>query len=279
MRQTRSRRLVGSIGVATLLAAIVTGCAASAAHPGSSNAASATASAVPTTAAGTDTAEQVPLLSDLAPGTLIATGEFSGRGTTGQIQIKANGEGHGFDVTLTDIQPIPPAGTSLELNALPPTASDLELQKGFSYYRYDPLSQVPDQTYSTPSTGYGGFETNDPRFMRTAVIWAAPPGAPIGLGSVVATAALTWDLPNMSPGPEVADHGSAEGARGQVALAADGTPLSYRIASNDTAKGIAARFGITTDDITWLNPDRAGGRLILADITINLSRESRGLRE
>ncbi|TFB97679.1 MULTISPECIES: LysM domain-containing protein [unclassified Cryobacterium] len=236
------------------------------------------AAPAPSATAEKDIVTKVPVLSDLTPGTLIATGEFSGAGTKGKIQIKANGADHGFDVTLTGLQPVPLAGTSLELNSLPSTASEWDLQHGFSYYRYDALSQESDQTFSTPSVDYGGFETNDPRFMRTAVIWAAPSGAPIGLGSVIATAALNWDLPNMTAGPTVTDHGSAEGARGQVSLGADGTPVSYLIAPNDTENAIAARFGITAEDLEWLNPDRFGDRLNLANITINLSEGSRGLR-
>jgi hypothetical protein len=274
MKRTRNGRFGGYVGVATLLAVAMTGCGVS---PSRSVHADAAATAKPLATARTVTAEHLPRLSSLAPGTVIATGSFSG-GTTGRIEIKANGADHGFDVSLTGLYPAPAAGTSLELNAEPPTASDTAFKEGFSYYRYDPLGQVSDQTFSGPSAGYGGFETNDPRYLRTAVIWSAPSGTPIGLGSIVATAALTWDLPTMSPGPEIADHGPAEGARGKVVLADDGAPISYRIASSDTANGIATRFGITTDDLKWLNPDRYSGRLVLADITINLSRELRGIR-
>ena len=55
--------------------------------------------------------------------------------------------------------------------------------------------------------------------------------------------------------------------------------MSYRVAWGDTPKGITERFGITLRDLEWLNPDRLSGRLVLADITLNLSRESRGLRQ
>lgn len=279
MRQMRSPRLVGSIGIATLLAAILTGCVVAAVHPSPSVAASATARAAPSTSAGTPTAAPVPRLSDLAPGTLIATGEFRSPGAAGKIQIKANGF-DGFDVILTGLRPVPIAGTTIEFNALPSTASDRQLQYGFSYYRSEPLSQVPDQNFSIPGQAEGGFKADNPSYMRTAVIWAAPPGSPTGHGSVFATAALTWDLPTMKTVPKVADHGSAEGARGQVGLAGDGTPVSYRIVGNDTVGEISARFGITADDLQWLNPDRLGlaGGSILADSTINLSGDSRGLR-
>ena len=280
MGQMTSRRLAGTIGIATLLAAILTGCAVAAVRPSPSVAASATARAASSTSTGMPTAAPVPRLSDLAPGTLIATGEFRSPVAAGKIQIKANGLDHGFDVILTGLRPVPVAGTTIEFNALPSTASDTQLQDGFSFYRYEPLSQVSDQNFRTPGPGYGGFETDDPSYMRTAVIWAAPSGFSVGRGSVFATAALTWDVPTMKAVPKVADHGSADGARGQAGLAGDGTPVSYRIASNDTVGRISARFGVTADDLQWLNPDRLGlpGGLILADSTINLSGNARGLR-
>ncbi|WP_344294826.1 LysM domain-containing protein [Agromyces neolithicus] len=222
--------------------------------------------------------EQAPRLSDLAPGTLIATGAFDDRGTTGRIEIRANGAASGFDVTLAGISPAPAAGMTLELNSLPPDSSDAELKSGFSYYRYDSLAQVSDQTFRVPSPGYGGFESNDPSYMRTAVIWAPAAGSDFGFDNVVSTAPLTWDLPDMNPGLEVVDHGAADGAAGQATLAADGAPIGYRVARGDTSAGIMARFGITMEDLEWLNPDRDRNRLVLADITLNLAPGSRGLR-
>lgn len=174
--------------------------------------------------------------------------------------------------------PLPSEGATLELNSLPDTASDDELRSGFSYYRYEKLAAVPDQAFSSPPPGYGGFESNDPTYMRTAVIWAALPGMSIGFGSVVATASLTWNLPQMNMELEVIDSGSTTGARGEAALADDGTPVNYRVAAGDTALGVAARFGVTEGGLEWLNPDRLPGRLLLEGITLNLSPESHGLR-
>lgn len=271
------RRWAQSVGVAMLLTATLAGCASGLTPPpsGVDNAA-----AVESQESGEASApDPLPRLSDLTVGTVIATGEFGGRGTTGRIEIRANGADHGFDVALIDISPAPAAGTSLELNALRSTASDEELQQGYSYYRYDPLAHASAQTFSTPGAGYGGFESNDPTYMRTAVIWAAVPGTPIGLGSVVATAPLKWDLPDMNPTLRVVDAGAANGANGQVGLAGDGTPITYQVARGDTSAGITERFGITTDGLEWLNPDRLPSRLILADITLNLARDQRGLRQ
>ncbi|GGI48289.1 hypothetical protein GCM10010932_29770 [Agromyces flavus] len=264
------------MGIAVVLLTSLVGCSATGPRTAPVDAVVGTSEARPEIAS--EPTETRPRLSDLAPGTIVATGDFDSRGVTGRIEIKANGTDEGFDVALIGISPLPPVGTSLELNALPATATDAELQQGFSFYTYDALRGSADQTFSMPGAGYGGFETNDPSYMRTAVIWAAPPGAPIGLGSVVATAQLTWDLPDMNQGLELVDRGTADGARGAVTVGSDGTPSTYRVARGDTPEGITERFGITMEDLEWLNPDRLTTRLVLADLTINLSRDARGLR-
>lgn len=218
-------------------------------------------------------------LSDIPAGTRIASGEFGARGLTGRIEITANGSEHGFDVALVGLSPVPAAGTSIEFNAEPVTASDEALHEGFSHYSYQALEQVPDQTFTTPRRGHGGFQSSDPSYLRSAVLWAAPEGAPVGLGSVVASAPLTWELPQAFPGLQVVDHGSSEGARGLAGSNESGSPLTYRVASGDAADAIAARFGITIDELRWLNPDREPGRFILADSTLNLARDARGIRQ
>jgi len=262
--------------MAVVLAAGLSGCTGTPLAPPTRTAPTATEQPDAAARAATVAAPD-PSLADLPPGTLVAAGDFAGRGTTGRIEIRSNGDDHGFDVTLIGMSPLPAAGTSLELNALPVTASDTDLRQGFSFYTYGALQQLTDQTLRMPGEGYGGFETNDPSYMRSAVIWAPHPGAPVGLGTVVATAPLTWQLPDLNPGLAVVDHGSADGARGEVTIGSDGTPSTYRVAWGDTAGGISDRFGLNVDDLAWLNPDRMATRIVLADLTINLSRENRGL--
>ncbi|MFD5863580.1 hypothetical protein ACFWGP_01380 [Agromyces sp. NPDC127015] len=274
------RRALRSAATAAALAFMLTGCipAAGDARP--------VTSAPPTdSAAAFGDAEHEPdaeaapqSIAGLAPGTVLATGEFHDRGTSGAIELRANGTPSGFEVVLTGISPAPTAGMTLELNSEPSTATREVLKEGFSYYRYDPLATTADQAFRVPTPGTGGFVTNDPSYLRTAVLWAPAAGAERGFDEVVATAPLTWNLPDLNPGLRVVDHGAAEGATGEAVLDDDGTPLRYRIAAGDTSIGVTARFGVTVDDLRWLNPDRAGSKLLLADRWLNLSREDRGLR-
>jgi hypothetical protein len=74
----------------------------------------------------------------------------------------------------------------------------------------------------------------------------------------IATAPLTWTLANPRPTLRPTDFGARSGARG-IVTSASGIPASYLVAVDDTYADIAARFGISIDDLEYLNPDRAQG--------------------
>lgn len=224
----------------------------------------------------TASAAHAPELSDLVVGTLLATGEFNGAALEGRVELRADGTDSGFEVSLIGIEPSFSAGATLELNAMPLPASEAALRQGLSSYRYEPLAQASEQSFRMPSGGAAGFRTSDPSYLRTVVIWAAPPGSDFGFGEVLATAPLTWILPDMRPALEVLDHGVAEGAMGEIRVDSDGAPIAYQVAEGDTSVGIAGRFGVTRTDLEWLNPDRTGSELIRAGNVINLERGLRG---
>jgi len=58
-----------------------------------------------------------------------------------------------------------------------------------------------------------------------------------------------------------------------VALDAD-RPVSYTVARGDVLAAIADRFGVTVDDLGYLNPFRGTG-MAIADEIINLDRHNR----
>jgi hypothetical protein len=69
---------------------------------------------------------------------------------------------------------------------------------------------------------------------------------------ILATGELTWNQPVVRPWVDPVDSGPADGASGPV----DGS--LYTTAPGDIWSAVAARFGIDSDDLTWLNPIRAG---------------------
>jgi LysM repeat protein len=78
----------------------------------------------------------------------------------------------------------------------------------------------------------------------------------------------------MRPNLHVVDSGIRTGGTGVVTMV-DGKPASYAVAPDDVMKAIAERFGITVDDILYLNPTRMGGTMALAGETLNLSKKLR----
>jgi hypothetical protein len=73
-------------------------------------------------------------------------------------------------------------------------------------------------------------------------------------GNVSAYAALTWTSPDPYPGLVVTDHGVRPYARGSVTTYA-GAPAIYTPKPLDTLVAVCARFGLTPDELAYLNPE------------------------
>ena len=88
-----------------------------------------------------------------------------------------------------------------------------------------------------------------------------------------AVGTITWDVPDTRPGLLAVDTGSRFGAGGATATT-DGAPISYRAVAGDTLNDIADRFGITVDDLGFLNP--LTSRQLQAGDDLNLQVALRG---
>jgi hypothetical protein len=90
-------------------------------------------------------------------------------------------------------------------------------------------------------------------------------------GVVFAAAPMTWSIPDFFPGLTVKDSGPRPYARGTV-TSYDGRPASYAVWGNDNSQAVADRFGITLDQLFYLNPQlRRGDTTLLYDTRLNLS--------
>jgi hypothetical protein len=90
-------------------------------------------------------------------------------------------------------------------------------------------------------------------------------------GTVEAAAPMTWTIPDFYPGLTVADYGPRPYARGTVTTF-QGQPVSYAVWGDDNSQAVAARFGITQDELFYLNPQlRRGDTTLLRDTRLNLS--------
>ncbi|MCU1440012.1 MAG: hypothetical protein JWP85_1009 [Rhodoglobus sp.] len=120
---------------------------------------------------------------------------------------------------------------------------------------------------------------NNPTFLDAVVIvvHTDPRDAATCYLPVAGFANLEWDFPDMRPDIAVEDHGPRVGAEGEV-TEANGRPLAYLVAPDDILGEIAERFGLTIDDLLYLNPTRVSGAddsIAYADEVLNLDKANR----
>jgi len=216
-------------------------------------------------------------LYELAAGTVLGTGTFDASTkvpVSGTVEISADSGRLTLSVLNLDLGPTESTVT-LELNALTDDSSAARFRTARSYVADAPVLTTDRQTFDIAAgNGYGDqLITNDPSWMRTAVLWEQVDG--ITFGRVMATAELVWAVPDMHPDLAVVDSGEVATARGTVIYDSAGNPSGYVVAPQDALETIADRFGITVADLLWLNPMR-GWAEARADETINLSRYERG---
>ena len=278
----RSRSLAGAVSVLLPLL-LLTGCSAASAP--------AVDSPAPTAAAVVNPGVDLPLdgrtdLYDLPDGTVLATGSFTG--TTDAAAAESEEVSGTVTITMEhDLMTVAlhdlhvgvsirsDQGVILELNALADDATADEFRLAHSQLGKGAgaieAAAARQQEFSIRYNS--GDTTTDPSWMRTAVVWQQDAGLPYG--KVLATAPLTWTLPDLRPDLAVRDTGAVEHATGTVIYDSAGDPSGYVVADGDIMDSIAARFGLERPDLDWLNPMRGYADATTGE-TLNLSRYERG---
>jgi hypothetical protein len=115
----------------------------------------------------------------------------------------------------------------------------------------------------------------DPTFWRSILLVAdgKPPLENQCARTVLASAPIRWAIAPAGLSAPIIDSGPALYARGSVVVGATG-PTAYMAAAGDTAIAVAARLGITVEDLSWLNPTEFDLR---AGMPINLDPGTRGM--
>lgn len=210
---------------------------------------------------------------DLPSGTVVATGQFEGS-TTGTVELVVT-DGGMYEVRLTDLVTDVVAPYSLLLSPYPLT-EDRTCLDMFVFDLGDPTLNGTGPFPIGPFEAWG----YDPSFLDGAALGQyieADATENDCLRTIVARAPFTWDFPDLRPDLKVVDSGPVVGAMGEVELE-NGEPASYTVAPDDILEEIAARFGVTVDDLFYLNPGRLPSPrdpIAYADEVLNLSRDNR----
>jgi len=224
---------------------------------------------VPTEAAPVET----PLPYPTAPDGVVATGAFESAAveTTGTVTVTKRDDR--FVLALTDFtldydDQVRFVLTDRTIDGKEcATETSFQVAASFSGDDGDTDMVVPVLTTSR--------YTDDPSFFTTASVVGYGTGESFNgcLDSFLGTATLDWTLPDLRPDLVLADSGSRDGAHGIITEDGD-----YLTTAGDVWGEIAKRFGITSDELEWLNPIRPHHKKGFAydDEVLNLSKSHRG---
>ncbi len=243
---------------AVAVSVLLTGCVA---VPGNEPSAAARAGVV-----ATPTPQPWPAL----PRGVLATGTFEG-GAEGDVEIRNQGDDmltlhiDGFRIAFERFSGI----GALSYPTYPSAeCGSRHLRWEFGYESLESVSETYES--AVPLSGFSG----DPSVIRELIIrdqdapsWddecAAPPAA---------KAVLNWTYEPLRASLVPDDSGVTGGAEGE-ATSVDGEIVTYTVAPNDLIEEVAARFGMTADDIEYLNP--LGPQKLRAGETILLNGKHR----
>jgi hypothetical protein len=239
-------------GIAAALAVL---CSLAACTPTVSSGGTERASAVPAAATVDAAPTSRPLT--LEPGLTVATGQLQSADglSSGRVSVVSAPDGE-FDLVIDDFaSPV----TSISLNVT---------TEPFTEAGYCAAAQVvwvlePPQAAPriVARIGLGDEQImDDPSFLDTVLLTVNEADAPRTgcFYPVFASTDLVWTMPDLRPDIVVADSGPTGGAMGEVEMHGDRVG-SYTVAPGDLLPEIAARFGITVDDLLYLSPGRMPG--------------------
>ena len=195
-----------------------------------------------------------PTLSAVPAGTVVAQGDVtSPKGSIHfDYRVVANGDDT-YSAQYSDFTSSVPMPVGVTFIDVAPNVGD-----GLTWHG------VGDHTLGGPTGSPGSSSASlgsedQPSYLTSLVTYSAATsddGLPVELGpnKVLAVSTVTWSIPVRQSNVHPVDGGARANASGAVtATTAGGAPKSYVIAPGDLIDAVAARFGISVEDLIWLN--------------------------
>ena len=201
-----------------------------------------------------ETSEPAPTLIPVPAGTVVAQGDVaSPKGSIHyQYKVVANGD-NTFTAQYSGFTSTVPIPVSVTLLDIPPKVGD-----GLTWHGVgDHLLGGPTTSPQSSSVSLGSED--QPSYLVALVTYssvASGDGVPVELGpnKVLAVDTVSWNVPVRQSNVHPVDGGARTYAAGSVtATTSSGAPKSYLIAPGDITSVVAKRFGITVEDLIWLN--------------------------
>lgn len=287
MGRTRARAavVVALVGTSALL---LTGCSlfgddAPLPKPTGHAAPSASATQGPVDGSGTtgDTAQPVAAPQAVPAGTVVAETDAVSKSGDTSIHVRVVANDHGtFDAQLSGYRTTQPQPMSVEFRRTAQFGDGYD-GRAVATTRWDAQAQPPG-TVSLSDAGA------DPDWLRTVVLVPVQSDGDDDdrpwVQKVLAIGTLSWSIPDPEPDLHVTLGAARPGAYGYAFDADDqtlrgttGTPVAYRVNEGDDQTTIAERFGITVEQLQWLNPQMptSGKDWVLAGSWLNLDPATR----
>lgn len=196
-----------------------------------------------------------PTITPIPAGTVVASGDVAS--PKGSIHFHyamvANGD-NTFSAEYSNFTSTVPVPISVTLLDVPPQVGD-----GLTYHG------VGDHQLGGPTTAAAAGSSallnsvGPPSYLGTLVTYSSatsPAGIPVELGpnKVLAVNSVSWTIPLRQTNVHPVDGGTRIYASGTVtATTASGAPKHYLVAPGDVTAVVAQRFGISVEDLIWLN--------------------------
>jgi hypothetical protein len=220
-----------------------------------------------------------PTLTPVPRGTVVAQGDVaSPKGSIHfHYQMVANGDNTYFAQysAFTSSVPVP---ISVTLIDVAPRVGD-----GLTYHGVGDHRLGGPTTGAAPTTSASLGSVGQPAYLGTLVTYSSAPsavGVPTELGpnKVLAVNTVRWGIPVRQSNVHPVDGGKRTYASGPVtATTASGAPKRYLVAPGDITAEVAQRFGISIQDLIWLNANLevfGSQQYLYEGTTLNLDPDS-----
>lgn len=198
-----------------------------------------------------------PTITYIARGTVVASGDVaSPKGSIHfHYEMVANGD-NTYSAQYSGFTSTVPVPISVTLLDIAPRVGD-----GLTYHGVGDHQLGGPTTAAAPTSSVTLGPAGPPSYLTTLVTYSSATsgsGLPVELGpnKVLAVSTLSWSIPTRQTNVHPSDGGTRAFASGTVtATTSTGAPKRYLIAPGDVIATVAQRFGISVDDLIWLNPN------------------------